>query len=240
VRLSFDDNIPALSDALASFIKYERVTIPQGLRYQGRLLGQRLIDFTPPKNRSQGRAAVLRDTVRATHPLKPSFFTSAKIRNLVRKRDYAALEAVFSKFHSGILAGALVFPFAPDLHQKQRDQRGRVRRDARQATPDASEVREYVARIRENVGEGKGGWAASVIALGGHPAQWIAEHKSAGAIEDHAASLNSYIRMVNHSRWASGGDEDRIVPNAIRSRTRDIQTYLAKAQSEAKQKAKLK
>jgi antirestriction protein ArdC len=51
--------------------------------------------------------------------------------------------------------------------------------------------------------------------------------------------MQGYIRMENRSEWAEAGDEDRIVANAIRSRTRNVRESIAKAQARAAEKARL-
>ncbi len=51
--------------------------------------------------------------------------------------------------------------------------------------------------------------------------QWVGKHAGSGSFEDRIDS-DGYIQFTNKSRWASGGDEDRIIDNAIKSRTKDI------------------
>jgi hypothetical protein len=236
---AIDTTIPQFNDALAAFIKFERVTIPEGLRTQGRLLGLRLVQFTPPKTRAQGRAAVKRDIQRAVRPLRPAGFRSPEIRRLIRQRDYDGLQSIFERSR-GELKNVRVVRFSSDLHTQARDRRGRVAKDQRQVTPDADELRDYIRTVQAHVGRGKGGWAAGVLDLGGKVSRWIAEHRDAGRFEDHADQIvNAYIRLENKSEWASGGDDDRIVPEAIRSRTRAIRDAIAHAQREALSHARL-
>jgi hypothetical protein len=51
--------------------------------------------------------------------------------------------------------------------------------------------------------------------------------------------MEGYIRMENRSEWAEAGDEDRIVANAVRSRTRNVRESILKAQQRAAEKARL-
>src|SRR6476619_1213353 len=104
--LSVETTIPQFNDALADFIREERLEIPKGLRYQGRLLGKRLIDFTPPNTLAQGRAATARDIRRAVMPLRQRDFKSKEIKKLIRDRDYSALEIIFARFKDGELKNA--------------------------------------------------------------------------------------------------------------------------------------
>jgi len=52
-------------------------------------------------------------------------------------------------------------------------------------------------------------------------------------------NAQGYLRMENRSEWAEAGDEDRVVANAIRSRTRNVREAIAKAQARAAEKARL-
>src|SRR4051794_29480305 len=77
-------------DALLRFIKLERRSLADGLRFQGRKLGERVMDFTPPKTQAQGRAAVARQVPLAVKPLNERSFsgsdrTSKRIRTLIRR-----------------------------------------------------------------------------------------------------------------------------------------------------------
>jgi hypothetical protein len=235
MKFSVDSNVPEYGHALGEFIRFYAVSIAQALRYQGKLLAQELIKKTPPDTRAQGRHAVERDIKRAVRPLRPQDFKSKKIRSLIRKRDYQALEAVFRRFpDSSDLRNVSVVPFDPKLHTEIRDRRGRVKKFQRKATPDYNEVREYIAHTQSHVGQAKGGWAASFIGLGGRPAAWIAQHASAGSFEDHAGNpLLDYIQMTNRSEWAGGGDEDRVIENSLRSRSIAMLNALARAQDNA-------
>lgn len=236
MKLIADSNSEAYSESLREFIRFYGVELPKALRYQSRLLAQEFIRKTPAKTRAQGRHAVERDINRAARPLRPQDFKSRDIRALIRKRDFHALEAVFRHFpESSDLRNVSVSPFDPKLHQQARDRRGRVQRFKRHVTPDADAVRKYIAEIKTHVGQAKGGWAKSLINLGGRPAAWIAEHADAGAMEDHAASIRAYVQMTNHSEWAGSGDEDRVIEKSLRSRSVAMLNALARAQERALQ-----
>jgi hypothetical protein len=235
MKLTVDSNVSQYTEALGEFIRFHAVGIAQALRYQGRLLVQEIIKKTPPDTRAQGRHAVERDIKRAIRPLRPQDFESKEIRALIRKRDYHGLEAVFRKFpESSDLRNVSVVPFDPKLHAEVRDRRGRVQRFKRTATPDYNRVAEYIDRMKGHVGQAKGGWAASLIGLGGRPAAWIAQHAGAGAFEDHADNpILEYVQMTNRSEWAGGGDEDRVIANSLRSRSVAMLNALAKEQERA-------
>lgn len=240
MRLSLTSGNQKAETAFADFIRYSRMEIPQGLRFQGRQMASLLIKLTPPRNRSQGRKAVQRDIRRAVRPLRYQDFDNKTVKEAVRSRNYEALRAIFAR-SSGVLHNAQVEAFTPELHRKAQDRRGRVRRWKRVVTPDADAVKFYIASVQHLVGQGKGGWAAALMDLGGKPAQWIANHAESGTIEDKADNpVSAYILMTNRSRWASGGDDDRIVENAIKTRTDAIKTYITERQAVAASRSGLK
>jgi hypothetical protein len=210
------------------------------IRYQSMLLAKRLVQFTPPKTRSQGRKAVKRDIERAVTPIRPSDFSSKSIRKLIRARDYAALEVIFSRFERGAMAGFAVVPFTPELHTKRRDRRGRVRKSAKVASPDAKEVKAYVAEVQTRVGRGKSGWAKAVTQLGGNVPAWLAKHSGTGVVQDQTRGPDPWVRMRNQSEWARGVDTDVILSNALRSRQRDIVKSIEKTIRDASRKSRLK
>ncbi len=240
MNLEIDIEYRNYAEAMAEFIRYHGTLLPKALRFEGRQLALRLVKLTPPRTLAQGKKAVARDISRAIRPLRPSDFESREIRRLIRRHDYSALEAVFARFpeKSDLRGVSVVQAQLPEMHAQVRASRGRVLRFQRRVTPDAERVRDYIRSTQEHVGRGRSGWAVALIALGGKPQAWVLRHtkRDTGEFEDRA-DVRGYIRMENKSEWAEAGDEDRVVANAVRSRTQNIRTAIAKAQAEAIRKA---
>lgn len=241
MNATFDIEYQEYAQAFSEFIRERGTLLPKALRGEGKQLASRLVRFTPPKTLSQGRKAVARDIERAVTPLKPGNFDSKRIRQLIRKRDHAGLEAVFANFPDrSLLHGvSVVDPRFPAMHQEARDRRGRVRRFQRVVTPDGDKVRNYIRKVQGRVGRGRWGWAIALQALGGKPQAWVVRHadRGLGRLEDRS-NVEGYIRMENRSEWAKAGDEDRIVANAVRSRTRSVRESILKAQEQAAEKVR--
>ena len=236
MRLELTTN-EKFKDALLSFIRHQGIEFREGLRIQGRLLAEQIIKFTPPKNRAQGNNAVRRDIGRVFNPLNPNKLT--KISRLIRSRDNAALQRFIDGLKDGPLKGKKVISFSPSVHRNMQKSRGRVQTASSFVTPDFDEVKAYIKKIQKNVGQAKGGWAASVNGLGGSVSSWIDRHRGSGSMEDRTNEVPAYITMTNASVWASGGDDGRIVANAIQSRTVRIVKGIQRAQAAALHKAKL-
>ncbi|HNQ89019.1 MAG TPA: hypothetical protein PKM73_10430 [Verrucomicrobiota bacterium] len=224
------------NDAVSRYVVALGKDARQAVRYQSMLLGKKLIQFTPPATRAQGRKAVARDIQRAVTPLRVADFKSRGIRKLIRERDYTALQVVLAKFKTGPFAGFAVKPFSPELHTSKRDSRGRVRKSAKVATPDATEVRDYIRQVQQRVGRAKAGWVKAVTQLGGSVPDWMARHAGTGSVEDRTQSLNPYVRMLNHSEWAADTEVDRVLSGAFRARRREIVASIEKAAADASRK----
>lgn len=219
MKVSVQVDTEAFNDAVRQYIKATRVEVPKAMRTQARLLFGRIIQRTFPRTRAQGRKAVARDIGRAVRVLKPQEFQSKPIQKLVRARDYEGLKAVFGRTGTKLD----VVPFSPRLHQDARDSRGRVRKPQPVATPDREEVRDYMKERQDLVGRAKGGWVAAFRAAGGSPSAWVARWDRVGQAEDRLKDpVAAFIRSENASEWAEHGDDQRVVRDAMDSRTRDI------------------
>lgn len=227
----FQVNVPEWDRAFVKWVAAARVSVREGIGTQARLLFERIVNWrgsavaTPPKSQKEGKLAVKRDIYRAVFPMRAEGFGDPKIRKRVRAavdgKDYVALQAMLKTGLFGKnLRAANVFKFKPKLHTSQRRSRGRVPRASRYlyATPDNEALDKYVERRQKMVGQGKGGWAASVKRLGGKVAQWIDRHSRAGTFRDNLNDRQPSFTGINNSAWASGGDQDRIIGMAMQGR----------------------
>ncbi len=233
-------NARAFNDAVTRYVLTLGKDARGAVRQQSMLLGKKLVQFTPPNTRAQGRKAVARDIQRAVTPIRPGDFASPAIRKLIRKRDYAALEVVFSRLPKGGFAGFQVLPFSPELHRSRRDARGRVTRSAKVATPDAAQVRGYIREVQARVGRAKGGWVPTVTRLGGSVPEWLLRHAVTGSVEDRTDSLNPSVKMKNRSEWAGDANVDRVLSGALGARRKEILTSIEKAANSAARTSGLK
>ena len=219
-------------------------------RKQGKLLCQRIITgpkgasgrrgiATPPDSQKQGEAAVKRDIYRAVFPIKGKGFRDIRARKrvdeAVAKHEYEALQAMARNglFGPGVV-NAKVQPFSPEMHTSQRKSRGRVwntkGKDYKFATPNTDTLADYVKTTQGHVGQAKGGWVASLIRLGGRVAGWISRHERSGTYNDGLVPGNKdvFFIMINRSKWAQGGDEDRIIQQALANREITMKADIAR------------
>lgn len=85
----------------------------------------------------------------------------------------------------------------------------------------------YIKKKKLMVGQGKGGWAAGYVAFGGKLSEkgWVGRHMKSGSVRGWPPAQPGIINVsiTNNSAWASNGDPDRIIENALESRERDME-----------------
>lgn len=86
-------------------------------------------------------------------------------------------------------------------------------------------LKRYIKAVQKAVGQAKGGWAEAFMRLGGRMSRsgWVGEHASThGEARVKIEPWNAEILIINKSKWANGGDEDRIRQTAMQGRDRAI------------------
>lgn len=239
MKLAIDNTSERFRAAILNFIRHQKVSVAEGMRIQGRLLAEQIVKFTPPKDKKQGEAAVERDINRVFNPLDPDNFKPSVAR-LIRSGDWEALQAFIDRIKTGPLVNKRVIAFTAALHRQNQASRGRVHKELPYVTAEVDAVRDYIRSVKKHVGQGRGGWASAVEGLGGKASKWVSRHAGSGELIDRADALSPSIEMINKSEWAKGGDEGRIVQNAIRSRIEKIEKSIAIKQAQAMKKAGIK
>lgn len=251
--LTFKTSYADWKDAFEAWREVVNMDLVDAWRMQARLIAQRLIGgiggatnwnrATPPGTRKQGENAVARDIHRAIFPLKADGFRDIKVRKkiklAVRDADVPALQAMV---RNGVFGAARVsmqvLPAGNEYtaHQNSRASRGRVPdKPPRFAVPGDEYLKKYIAEAKHAVGQGRGGWVASLLALGGTCGQWISRHVRAGGCIDGLTRgrENLTFAMINRSQWATGGDEDRIIDTVLGDRaaaiTADIESRMERS-----------
>lgn len=225
---------------LREFAAAKGITMGQAMRDEGRNLMRLIIRFTPPQTKKQGDNAVRREIQRAVVPMEEQDFDNPRMKSLIRTHDYVGLTAVVKKFKATApAANTDVIRFDGSYHQKQRDTRGRVSRGhSRYSTPD--DMDQYIKERLKAVGQARGGWVPGLEGLGGKAAQWYGRHRQLGEFVDGTKSfINPFFEVTNKSRWANRGDDDRVVANAVRSRTSILARKLEDAIQSASRKSGL-
>jgi hypothetical protein len=219
------------------------------LAVQAELLSKRCQDFTPPRNLGQGNAAVARDLTVIFKPITQTTFDNKGLRKIIRTDNRPAWEQAAMKFdNSKGLQNTKAMSFSTAWHQKNRISKGRGRRGKNDNLgfvtlgPEAREARAYIKTVKKRVGWARAGWNMGIIAFGGTVStSWVSRHGMIrGAVVDGRSNASPYIRVLNDTGWAkynAGGEGQRILGNAVRSRAADMQTYFRRMMLLAKTKA---
>ena len=252
VTTTFKAFYPEWQSAFEDWALTARLGIVDAWRYQAKQIADVLVNgnraevkkgfwnrSTPPNERKQGENAVNRDVRRSIYSLDAASFRDIKIKRKVTvaitNNDVGTLQQMVS---SGLFGSAQVhakvLPAGNEYtaHQDSRDSRGRGPQKGtapKYAIPQRSYLKNYIKDAVRGVGEAKGGWAASFIKLGGSCAGWISKHVRSGTcidnLRDGAEPLT--FSMINRSRWASSGDDDRIVETVIGDRAEMVKADIA-------------
>ena len=88
-------------------------------------------------------------------------------------------------------------------------------------------VARFIKEKKKAVGQGKGGWAKSFHDLGGRISSggWIGRHMRAGSSSIKTDGSDIEITLINSSRWASGGDDMRIIEKSLERRSENMKLY---------------
>lgn len=181
-----------------------------------------VMQFTPPKNRAQGRAAVKRDLISTMRPIRTDGFDNENLKRIVRRGDRDAFNAFTRHLKHGPLKGMEAVAFSPDVHERARDRRGRVRRNYRQVVIGASDSarwKKYLSQLWARVGWARSGWLPALRAVSGKAPGWVLQHgngqKAGGVIDGRAHPTNPEVTVINNTAWAANGEGRRVVENAL-------------------------
>lgn len=225
-----------------AFHKYAAVTgkkLGAVVKQNARLIAWNLMHNTQPygmtlASRKMGDAAVMRDVGKVYAPASAVYKElletgAAKIAKswykLVKSGEFKKAEDILRKTTITDRNASIASPLNPELHRKQRNNRGTVTRHrAAQIVPDAKEIKEYGKQRAALVGFGKAGWLTAASSLGtiSRVPAWITRHKgkAPGHADDHTdRNTDPYVVLHNDVRYAS-----RIIPDGEVAAALKIQT----------------
>lgn len=97
-------------------------------------------------------------------------------------------------------------------------------------------VKKFIKKKLKEVGQAKGGWAASFMRFGGRMSinGWIGKHAAKwGRVQSRLTDDVIDIKMYNRSAWAGSGDPDRIIPKAIAGRAESLKAAIWRQMNDA-------
>jgi hypothetical protein len=236
-------------DVKAAFAQFSPFTDPEIEDYSARHIGERRVELDIRKIIKGVRGAAMpppaqraRVFVSQNHG-QPQQELDWAVRQRCQGREAFRIYAD----KSGNVYGVDAQHFLPNatmadlkkIHAEHRGKRGRVTTAGQKdivigrwrwlniAVVNESIAEEYIELQKKMVGQARGGWAAGYVAFGGKISLkgWVGRHKDAGTVRGWPPAQKNVINVsiTNNSAWASNGDPDRVVENAIAGRERDIE-----------------
>jgi hypothetical protein len=110
-----------------------------------------------------------------------------------------------------------------ELHEANRNSRGRVTKKTSYLVRDGRSIESLVRRKKSYVGRAKGGWVKAANALGLHLPGWITKWNSEGIFLRGGTAASPWITIGNAVPYIQqSGEEDRIIDWALANRRRNL------------------
>ena len=233
VQQNAEDDLAIKFQQIVSLAKKGLVDPGMGtLSVQGKLLLEHVMKLTPPRTIEQGTERVKKDITKIFRPLEPTDFSNPYFSDLVTRGDPVEWDKWASKLKKGSLRNTVAVIPTAVVHQANRDKRGRAysrpRPNMVTLKPQHDDLHKLIALKQQNVGYAKAGWTRAYNELrGDRTPEWVQRHfPGKGIFEDGRAAENPFIAAYNQSGWGKKSEEgSRIMRNAIRARTKAMQTY---------------
>ena len=221
------------------------------LSYQARRLLQRILQLTPAHGSEPAKAQyiAMRNDVRGLVKVMPVIVMSAI--EAQHPQSNRRLDGWLHDNKRGVHLRMNAAGYIKNIgelraiHKRQYTARGRVYK-----FPEGSRyyispfvLAEYLAKVMNPMaGKAKAGWlpAATALFVPNIPRYAFRHSPGKGVFIDGRQAQRPFIEARNRTLWSRNDYEaQRIVNNAIRSRTRDMETYFAKTMQGAVKKAGL-
>lgn len=144
------------------------------IRQQSRIVGEKLVKFTPPKTAAIGKRNVARDIGKEFADLSNTKWHDKSLDKMWRAGNFEgvkkALENHPNKLQLPLFKYKRIFAKpVRNIHKAAINKSGRVPKNWRTsyAVAGKGELKKYVKRVQLQVGVAKSGWLAALVKLGG-------------------------------------------------------------------------
>lgn len=194
------------------------------LRQQTRLVGEKLIKFTPPKNLGTGKAHVATDIGKVFADLGGTKWEDKSLDKMWKAGNFEGVKVALSKHPDKdtfpIFQYQRIFKQPiPNIHKAAISRSGRVPKNFRTiyAVGVKGELKKYITKIQKHVGIAKSGWLAAVQKLGGKAPNFVSRHGTRfGKLIDKSSGDNPFFEIINNvSTFPKGDLPIRIMARAI-------------------------
>ena len=199
------------------------------IKQQARLVGEKLMRFTPPKNASTGKKNVASDIGKIFADLGNTRWEDKSLNKMWRAGNFEGVKKALSehpeKSTLPIFQYEKIFKTPiRNIHKGTIGKRGRVPKGykTRYAVGGKGELKKYTKTFQSHVGVARSGWLASLIKLGGKAPSWVNKHGTRfGDFVDKNTGDNPYVELINKVRtFPQGQMPRRILERAIKAQTK--------------------
>lgn len=192
----------AFDQALKAFRAHSRKAVGQVLREQAKGVLKKIVEFTPPgSHKIQGSDA--------------------------KKRGESKVESDIRKLMEPGRGKELSSDSPADIHRRNRDRRGRVRRElSPKIKVRAGDLARLIREKKRMVGFLASGWRAAADKFGAKIPNWIRRHSGQGSSKEKSSSVMVEVSATNSVDYASSGDMERRVQQALNGQTRSIENQV--------------
>ena len=205
------------------------------IRQQSRIVGERLVKFTPPKTAAIGKRNVARDIGKVFADLSNIKWNDKSLDKMWRAGNFEgvkkALENHPNKLQMPVFKYKRIFEKpVRNIHKAAISRSGRVPKNwhTSYAVAGKGELKKYVKKVQLQVGVAKSGWLAALVKLGGKAPNFVSRHgtKYGGFIDDNKGD-NPFFTLINKvSTFPQGGAPARILRRAFIAQTKAMESNI--------------
>ena len=205
------------------------------IRQQSRIVGEKLVKFTPPKTAAIGKRNIARDIGKVFADLSNTKWHDKSLDKMWRAGNFAgvkkALENHPNKLQMPVFKYKRIFSKpVRNIHKAAISRSGRVPKNWRTqyAVAGKGELKKYVKKVQLQVGVAKSGWLAALVKLGGKAPNFVLRHgtKYGGFIDGNKGD-NPFFTLINKvSTFPHGDVPARILRRAFIAQTKAMENNI--------------
>lgn len=205
------------------------------IRQQSRIVGEKLVKFTPPKTAALGKRNVARDIGKVFVDLSNTKWHDKSLDKMWRAGNFdgvkKALENHLNKLQMPVFKYKRIFAKpVRNIHKAAINKTGRVPKNwhTSYAVAGKGELKKYVQKVQLQVGVAKSGWLAALVKLGGKTPNFVSRHGTKyGGFVDGNKGDNPFFTLINKvSTFPQGGTPTRILRRAFIAQTKAMENNI--------------
>ena len=205
------------------------------VKQQSRIVGEKLIKFTPPKTASIGKRNVARDIGKVFADLSGTTWEDKSLNKMWRAGNFEgvkkALESHPNKSEMPIFKYKRIFKSpVRNIHKAAINKSGRVPKNwtTQYAVAGKGELKKYTRKVQLQVGVAKSGWLAALTKLGGKAQSFVTLHGTKyGGFVDGNRGDNPFFTLINRvTTFPQGGTPMRILKRAFRVQAKAMENNI--------------